>query len=153
MKSAGNQTGRVAAISVSREKGCAKHNVEEAFLKTEWGIEGDAHAGDWHRQVSLLAQESVDKMRAKGLDVAPGAFGENITTSNIDVPGLKEGDRVFIGDAELQITQIGKECHNPCDIYYRVGDCVMPREGIFGRVIQGGRIRVGDTIRVVVCES
>lgn len=149
----GTATGTVAAISISERKGVPKTNVCSALLVPDWGIEGDAHAGNWHRQVSLLAIESIEKMRAKGLDVGPGAFAENLTTEFIDIPRLHVGDRVRIGDAELEITQIGKECHSRCAIFKAAGDCVMPREGIFGRVVIGGRIRVGDRVRVAFAEG
>lgn len=141
--------GIVAAISISARKGTRKTNVASARLIPDWGLEGDAHAGPGPRQVSLLAVESIDKMRARGLDVGPGAFAENITTEHINVPGLRLGDRVRIGEAELEITQIGKECHSRCAIYAAAGDCVMPREGIFGRVVTGGTVRVGDQVRVI----
>ncbi|HOA75133.1 MAG TPA: MOSC domain-containing protein [Phycisphaerae bacterium] len=141
-------TGRVVAISVSERKGVPKSNIDSAVLRPEWGIEGDAHAGKWHRQISLLAVESIEKMRAKGLDVGPGAFAENITTEFIDIPHLSVGDRVRIGAAELEITQIGKKCHARCAIFQAAGDCVMPREGIFARVLVGGPIRVGDSVHV-----
>lgn len=139
----------VVAISISERKGIAKTNVPSALLVPNWGIQGDAHAGNWHRQVSLLAIESIEKMRAKGLDVSPGAFAENITTEFIDIPHLHVGDRVRIAETELEITQIGKECHSRCAIFKAAGDCVMPREGIFGRVVIGGPICVGDPVRVV----
>ncbi len=142
-------SGRVIAVSVSKEKGVPKTNVDKVSLVEEWGIKGDAHAGNWHRQVSFLALESIDKIRAKGLDVAPGAFAENITTEFVDVPHLKVGQRVRVGDAELEITQIGKECHSRCAIYYQAGDCVMPREGVFARVVSGGDVQVGDKIEVL----
>jgi MOSC domain-containing protein YiiM len=141
-------TGKVLAISVSERKGIPKSNIETAVLRPEWGIEGDAHAGNWHRQISLLAIESIEKMRAKGLNVRPGAFAENITTEFIDIPHLSIGDRVQIGATELEITQIGKECHARCAIFKAAGDCVMPREGIFARVLVGGPIRVGDPVQV-----
>jgi len=142
-------SGRVIAVSVSKEKGVPKTNVDKVSLVEEWGIDGDAHAGKWHRQVSFLALESIDKIRAKGLDVSPGAFAENITTEFVDVPHLKVGQRIRVGDAELEITQIGKECHTRCAIYYRAGDCVMPREGVFARVVSGGEVQVGDAIEVL----
>ncbi len=141
--------GAVVAISVSERKGIPKTNVSSVMLVADWGIQGDAHAGNWHRQVSLLAIESIEKMRAKGLKVRPGAFAENITTEFIDIPHLRIGDRVRVADAELEITQIGKECHSRCAIFEAAGDCVMPREGIFGRVLTGGAIRVGDEVRVI----
>jgi MOSC domain-containing protein YiiM len=142
-------SGIVAAISISERKGIPKTNVPSALLVPDWGIQDDAHAGNWHRQVSLLAVESIEKMRAKGLDVGPGAFAENITTEFIDIPYLHVGDRVRIAEAELEITQIGKECHSRCAIFEAAGDCVMPREGIFGRVVIGGTVRVGDQVRVI----
>ncbi len=143
-----HSTGKIIAVSISKKKGIPKTNVSTAWLVEEWGIDGDVHAGKWHRQVSILALESIEKMRAKGLNVRPGAFAENITTEFIDIPHLHVGDRVTIGDAELEITQIGKECHAKCAIYYRAGDCVMPREGIFARVIRGGEIRIADTLQL-----
>lgn len=138
--------GTIGAISMSDEKGVAKSNVPEAILKQEWGIEGDAHAGADHRQVSFLAMESVNKMKEMGADVTPGAFGENITTTGLDLLNIKVGDRLRTGTCVLEITQIGKECHEPCSIFYQVGDCIMPREGLFARVIEGGKICVGDDI-------
>jgi len=121
-------------------------NIRAATVREQWGIEGDAHAGEWHRQVSLLAMESIDKIRARGLAVDPGAFAENITTIGVDLVSMTPGDSLFVGEAELEITQIGKECHTRCSIYYLAGDCVMPREGVFARVLRGGVIRVGDSI-------
>jgi molybdopterin adenylyltransferase len=141
--------GTVVAISVSERKGVPKTNVPSALLVPDWGIQDDAHAGNWHRQVSLLALESIEKIRAQGLDVDPGAFAENITTQSVDLAHLSIGDRIAIGNAELEITQIGKECHSRCAIYQAVGDCVMPREGLFGRVTIGGTIHVGDPVRVL----
>lgn len=140
------QTGKIVAISISERRGIPKTNVETARLVENHGIEGDAHAGDWHRQLSLLAVESIAKMQAKGADVHPGNFAENITTEGIDVPNLQIGDRLALGEAEVEITQIGKECHAHCAIYQQVGDCVMPREGVFARVIRGGELRVGDIV-------
>ncbi|MGQ9630437.1 MAG: MOSC domain-containing protein [bacterium] len=138
--------GRVLAVCISSEKGVPKRNVGTAKLIEDFGIEGDAHAGKWHRQVSLLAKESIDKMRAKGLDVGFGDFAENITTEGIPLPDLPIGTKLRVGDALLEVTQIGKVCHDRCAIYYRAGDCVMPREGIFVRVLRGGEIKVGDEI-------
>lgn len=140
-------TARVVAVCTSEKKGVRKKNVGEAEI-TFTGLAGDAHAGDWHRQVSLLAQESIDKMRAKGLKVGPGDFAENITTEGIDLTALPVGTRLRVGEAVLEITQLGKVCHTRCAIYYQAGDCVMPREGIFGKVLTSGRVRVGDTITV-----
>jgi len=140
---------RVVAISVSQRRGVPKTNVPAAQLVEDWGIPDDAHAGPGHRQVSLLGIESIEKMRAKGLDVRPGAFAENITTDALDMPHLQVGDRLRIGAAELEITQIGKECRSRCALYYAAGDCVMPREGIFARVVRGGEIRVGALVEVI----
>lgn len=140
--------GRIVAISISTRRGIPKSNQNEVRLIENWGLEGDIHGGDWHRQVSILAMESVQKIRDKGVPVRPGAFAENITTEFIDVPNLIVGSRVTIGETELEITQIGKECHTKCAIYFRAGDCVMPREGIFAVVKRGGTIRVGDPISV-----
>ena len=143
----------VVAISISERKGTPKRNIPEALLVEEWGIEGDAHAGAWHRQVSLLAEESIETMRAKGAPVRPGVFAENITTTGLKLAALPVGTRLCIGSAELEVTQIGKECHSRCAIFASVGDCVMPREGIFARVLRGGRIQVGDPIQILECSG
>ncbi len=135
--------GFIEAISVSGRRGIAKTNVPSALFVAEWGIKGDVHAGDWHRQVSLLALESVERMREMGADVNPGDFAENLTIRGLDVPHLQIRDRLICGDVELEVTQIGKECHHQCAIYHSVGDCVMPREGVFTRVVKGGRLTVG----------
>jgi len=142
--------GKVKAISVSKKKGVPKKNVKSISLIENFGLEGDIHGGDWHRQVSLLAFESIEKMIEKGLtNLKPGVFAENITTEFIDIPNLQPGMRIKIGaDTELEITQIGKECHTRCSIYYKAGDCVMPREGIFAKVIKGGEIKIDDDILV-----
>ena len=137
----------VLAVCISENKGERKKPVEAVQLRENHGIVGDAHAGEWHRQVSLLAQESIDKMRALGLDVAAGDFAENITTSGIDLVSLPIGTRLQVGETLLEVTQIGKECHTRCAIFYQAGDCVMPKEGIFVKVITGGLIRPGDEIR------
>lgn len=137
---------KVVATCVSENKGERKTPVEKVDLRPEHGIIGDAHAGDWHRQVSLLAHESIAKMQAMGLDVDKGDFAENLTTEGIDLVSLPVGSRLKIGATLLEITQIGKECHNRCAIYYQAGDCVMPKEGIFARVIEGGVIKPGDDI-------
>ena len=138
--------GKIVALSISEQRGTPKTNVEQVCLIANYGIDGDAHAGDWHRQVSLLAVESIATMREKGADVHPGNFAENITTAGIDIPRLRIGDRLILGNTELEITQIGKECHAHCEIYRQIGDCVMPREGIFARVLTGGELRVGDAV-------
>lgn len=141
---------RVVAVSVSDKKGVVKHNVPEAHLLVEHGLAGDAHAEGGKRQVSLLALESIDKMRAAGAEVKPGDFAENLTTHGIAVDSLPIGTHLKIGEeAELVVTQIGKACHKGCAIRELVGDCIMPREGIFARVIKGGRVRPGDIIEVL----
>jgi len=138
---------KVVAVSVSEKKGMRKTNVTSARVVEDFGIEGDAHASsDWHRQVSMLAIESIDKMRKAGLDVGPGDFAENITTEGIDLVSLPIGARLRIGDIEGEVSQIGKECHDRCAIYKQAGDCVMPREGIFMKVIRGGVIAPGDEV-------
>jgi MOSC domain-containing protein YiiM len=142
--------GSIVAVCTSEKKGIRKRNVGGAQLKVDWGIIGDGHAADWHRQVSLLAMESIEKMQALGLKVGPGSFAENLTTQGMDLLSLPIGSQVRVGDeAVLEITQHGKICHDRCAIYYQVGDCVMPREGIFARVIQGGQVKIGDTIKTV----
>ena len=145
------KNGRIKAISISRKKGIPKSNVPSATLIENYGLAGDAHAGLWHRQVSFLAIESIDKMKNKGLQkLRPGAFAENITTEFINIPEVKIGTRLKLGlQAELEITQIGKECHSKCAIYDMVGDCVMPREGIFAKVLSGGEIHTGDSIEII----
>ena len=142
--------GRVAAVSVSDRKGVKKTNVPQARVLKEHGLEGDAHAGDWHRQVSLLGRESIEKMRALGVDVVPGDFAENITTEGLDVPGLPVGTRIRVGrDVVLELTQIGKACHTGCAIMKAVGKCVMPTEGVFFRVLVEGVVTPGDEIVVL----
>jgi len=142
--------GRINAISVSKEKGSRKVNVLEARLKADFGIIGDAHAGSWHRQISLLAVESIEKMVAKGANISPGDFAENITTEGIDLFALEVGNTLKLGkDIELEITQIGKQCNGECEIFKQLGDCIMPREGIFAKVIKPGKINVGDAIEVL----
>lgn len=142
--------GRIRAISVSKEKGTQKANVPDAELKAEFGLVGDAHAGPWHRQVSLLGIESIEKMIAKGAKVSPGNFAENITTEGIDLLALSLGSRLRLGQSvELEVTQFGKECHSRCEIFQQIGDCVMPREGIFAKVTKTGHICVGDVIEVI----
>lgn len=140
---------KVLAVCISENKGERKKPVEAVELRENHGIVGDAHAGEWHRQVSLLAQESIDKMRKLGLDVNAGDFAENITTSGIDLVSLPIGTRLQVGETLLEVTQIGKECHTRCAIFYQAGDCVMPKEGIFVKVITGGTIRPGDEIKTV----
>lgn len=145
------QNGRITAISVSDKKGIPKSNTGTAVLIENWGIEGDAHSGDWHRQISLLAVESINRMKEKGLpDLKPGIFAENITTEFINLPLLPIGSILEIGDnCKIEITQIGKECHSRCVIYETAGDCIMPKEGIFAKVVKGGIIHTNDEIRIV----
>ncbi len=138
---------QLVAVCISKNKGERKTPVDSVELQINHGIVGDAHAGDWHRQVSLLAKESIAKMQAMGLDVDNGDFAENLTTEGIDLPALPIGAQLKIGDTLLEITQIGKECHNRCAIYYQAGDCVMPKEGIFAKVLEGGVIKPGDQIQ------
>ena len=142
--------GKIKAISISKDRGTRKYNIPSAELITGFGIEGDAHAGNWQRQVSLLADESIVKMRAKGANVTEGDFAENITTEGINLQSLTIGNKLKLGPAaEVEITQLGKECHNRCAIFQRVGDCIMPREGVFAKVTKPGQIKVGDTIEVI----
>jgi len=142
-------TAEVIAVCISENKGERKTPVAEVEMQEEHGIVGDAHAGDWHRQVSLLAQESIEKMQRMGLDVDAGDFAENITTKGIDLPSLPIGTRLTVGGVLIEVTQIGKECHTRCAIYHQAGDCVMPKEGIFARVLHGGVVKPGDLIEVV----
>jgi len=141
---------KIVSIATSKKKGTRKTPVSSVQLVEEHGIEGDAHAGPWHRQVSLLATEDIQGMQAKGLDVDFGDFAENFATSGIDLPNLPIGSRLRIGATVLlEITQIGKECHNKCAIYYQAGDCIMPKRGIFARVITGGKISCNDDIQIM----
>ena len=140
---------KIESIAISKKKGTRKEQVDQASLLEDHGIEGDAHAGPWHRQVSFLSSESIQKAREEGLDVTFGDFAENIATSGIDWLTVPIGTKVSLGDAaKVEITQIGKECHNKCAIYYMAGDCIMPREGIFARVLQGGVIHCGDSVQI-----
>lgn len=141
---------RVVAVNISKKRGTFKYPETEVLLKPDYGIEGDAHAGNWHRQVSLLAQESVEKMSALGVkDLTPGKFAENITTAGIDLTVLPLGTRLAVGNTVLEVTQIGKECHQHCQIFQQVGMCVMPTEGIFAKVITGGTVKQGDEIMLI----
>lgn len=143
--------GKIVSVNISEKKGVRKKPVEDADVRTDYGIEGDGHASsDWHRQVSLLAIESIQKMRDKGLDVHPGDFAENITTEGVDLVSLPLGTRIAVGeDVVGEVSQIGKVCHDRCAIYYQAGDCVMPKEGIFIKVIRGGKIRKGDSVNIL----
>jgi MOSC domain-containing protein YiiM len=141
---------KIVSIAVSKKKGTPKTPVEEVFISRDHGLEGDAHAGPWHRQVSLLAAESIDAARARGLEVGFGDFAENIATVGVDWKTLPVGTRARLGaEVVLEITQIGKECHTRCAIFYRAGDCIMPREGVFARVIHEGIVRRGDPVELL----
>ncbi|MGL5348458.1 MAG: MOSC domain-containing protein [Peptostreptococcaceae bacterium] len=141
---------KVVSINISKEKGVIKLPVNEVTLKIDHGICGDAHAGNWHRQVSMLAKESIDKMINKGFNhLKFGDFAENITTEGIEVYTLPIGTRIKLGDCEVEVTQIGKKCHGGCEIKKTTGDCVMPREGIFVKVIKEGTIKVNDIIEII----
>lgn len=141
--------GIIRAISISSQKGTKKTNVSKARLKKDYGLVGDAHAGCSNRQISLLAIESIDKIRHKGLDVKPGDFAENITTEGINLNKLSLGEKLRIGKGIiLEVSQIGKRCHTRCEIFYKAGNCIMPKEGIFARVLRGGFIKEGDAIYV-----
>ena len=138
--------GQVVAVCISERKGTRKVPVPSITMKSDFGIEGDAHAGNWHRQVSLLAMTSIQKIQTLGLDVDKGDFAENITTEGINLVDLPIGAGLKIGEVILEITQIGKECHSRCAIYHQARDCVMPKEGVFANVISGGEVRSGDII-------
>ena len=145
--------GKVLAVCISEKKGTQKKPVEKIELKPEWGIVGDAHAGNWHRQVSLLSFEKIDEFRKKGADVEYGAFGENIVCEGFDLSKLTVGTRFQIGDALLELTQIGKACHSHCEIYKTMGDCIMPREGVFTIVLKPGTVKPGDEIKMIEPEA
>lgn len=138
--------GVIKGICISEKRGTAKHEIEEAILVKDWGIQGDAHAGHWHRQVSLLSYEKIEEFREKGADIELGAFGENLIVSGYDFRNLAVETRFQCGEAVLEMTQIGKECHSHCEIYKRMGECIMPREGVFAIVLHGGTIRKGDLL-------
>jgi len=141
---------KIVSINTSKHKGTRKESIGEAEVIADHGISGDAHAGPWHRQVSFLAQESIETACKSGLDVTSGDFAENFTTSGIDWKQIPIGCRLKLGDqVVVEITQIGKECHKKCAIYYQAGDCIMPREGIFARVIDGGIVRVDDPVQII----
>lgn len=144
------ESGRILSVNISAKKGVRKKPAESITIKPDFGVEGDAHASsEWHRQVSLLGMESIQKMQNLGLDVHPGDFAENITTEGLTLPTLPVGTKLSVGDeVELEISQIGKVCHDRCAIYYQAGDCVMPKEGVFAKVLKGGTIRKNDTIKV-----
>ncbi len=141
---------KIKSIAVSTKKGTRKTCVDEATLVEDFGLDGDAHAGDWHRQVSFLASESIELTRSQGLDVTFGDFAENIATIGIDWKSLPVGTQVRLGDtAMVEITQIGKECVKKCAIFYQAGDCIMPKEGVFAKVLSGGVIRIDDLVEIL----
>jgi len=140
---------KIVAVCRSEEKGTKKQPIAEGILTEDFGLEGDAHADCSHRQLSLLATESIDKMRGLGLELSPGDFAENLTTEGLALASLPVGTRILVGDGILlEVTQIGKECHRGCAIYEQIGKCIMPKEGIFARVLRGGTVRAGDDVRV-----
>lgn len=142
-----NKTGKIVSIAVSRKKGTRKQVVDKVIVVENHGIENDAHAGDWHRQISFLSSESIELAKSEGLDVTYGDFAENFSTVGIEWTKVPVGTKVKMGaSVEIEITQIGKECHNKCAIYYQAGDCIMPKEGIFARVLQGGEVSSGDSV-------
>ncbi len=141
--------GKVISTNISEIRGIQKHNVGKVKLVEDYGIENDAHAGKWHRQVSLLSHEKIEAFRAKGAIVNDGAFGENIVVSGIDFKDLPVGTRFQCNEVILEMTQIGKECHHGCEIFQKMGDCIMPREGVFAKIIKGGEITVGDEMTVI----
>lgn len=141
--------GKVMAVCTSPAKGTQKTNVGEALFIEDFGLEGDAHAGKWHRQVSLLSHDKIEEFRKRGAEVADGAFGENLVVEGFDFRNLPVGTRFRCNDVVLEMTQIGKECHHGCEIFQKMGECIMPREGVFAKVIKGGRIRTGDVMEIM----
>lgn len=141
--------GEIKAICISERRGTQKKEIPEAQILEDWGIEGDAHGGKWHRQISLLAVEKIEEFRAKGAEIDYGAFGENLIIEGYDLRALPVGTRFRIGEVLLELTQIGKECHSHCEIYKKMGDCIMPREGVFTEVLHGGHIQKGDQIEMI----
>ena len=138
--------GKVIAVCISEKKGTQKHPVQEAEFIEDWGIKDDAHAGKWHRQVSLLSYDKIQEFRARGAEVEDGAFGENLVVEGFDFANLPVGTRFRCNDVVLEMTQIGKKCHQGCAIFQKMGDCIMPREGVFTRVLHGGIIHEGDEL-------
>ena len=144
--------GKVTALCVSEKCVTQKVNINEATFIEDFGIENDAHAGKWHRQVSLISYEQIEAFKARGGKVEPGAFGENVIVQGIDFKTLPVGTIFKCNDVVLEMTQIGKKCHTQCEIFHQVGDCIMPREGVFARVLHGGTIKVGDELEVARCD-
>ena len=140
--------GKVIAVCISEQKGTQKKNVGTATFVEDWGIENDAHAGKWHRQVSLLSHDKIEAFRARGAEVVDGAFGENLVVEGYDFRAMPIGTVFQCNDVVLELTQIGKECHHGCEIFQKMGECIMPREGVFTRVLHGGTISVGDELTV-----
>lgn len=145
--------GKLIAICISQKRGTQKKEVQSAYLKPDWGIEGDAHAGNWHRQVSLLSLEKIEDFRAKGAEVDFGAFGENLVIEGYDLRNIPVGTKVQVKETVLELSQIGKECHSHCEIYKKMGDCIMPREGVFAKILKGGEIRPGDEVTLIPLEK
>ena len=145
--------GKIIAVNISEEKGTPKKNIHSANLIEDWGVEHDAHAGKWHRQVSLLSHDKIEAFRAKGAEVTDGAFGENLVVTNLDFRSFPVGTRLICRDVILEMTQIGKECHHGCLIFQKMGECIMPREGVFAKVIRGGEIKIGDIMFAERAES
>ena len=141
--------GEIIAICISEKRGTQKKRIPEAEFVEDWGIKGDAHAGKWHRQVSLLSHDKIEAFRARGAEVTDGAFGENLVVEGFDFSKMAVGTRFRCNDVILELTQIGKECHNGCEIFKKMGDCIMPREGVFTRVLHGGIVREGDELVVL----
>jgi molybdopterin adenylyltransferase len=140
--------GKVRAVCISEKRGTQKKNIESAVFVEDWGIQGDAHAGKWHRQVSLLSQETIEAFKARGAEITDGAFGENLVVSGYDFTKFPVGTRFACKDVVLELTQIGKECHHGCEIFQKMGECIMPTNGVFARVLHGGTIQTGDEFHV-----
>ena len=141
--------GKIMAVNISEQKGTQKKNIHTAKVIEDWGIENDAHAGKWHRQVSLLSYEKIEEFKAKGAPIDEGAVGENLIVSGYDLKNLTIGTRFQCNDVVLELTQIGKKCHSGCEIFKIMGDCIMPREGVFTKVLHGGTITEGDEITII----
>ncbi|MGI6031261.1 MAG: MOSC domain-containing protein [Eubacteriales bacterium] len=142
--------GRIVAVCTSPARGTPKQNVHRAELVENWGIRGDAHAGEWHRQVSLLSHDRIEAFRDRGAQVEDGAFGENLVVEGIDFAALPVGTRLRCGEVLLEMTQIGKECHSHCEIHRRMGECIMPTQGVFARVLKGGWVQEGEEMEVCI---
>lgn len=141
--------GKVIAVCISEKRGTSKKDIKEGIFIEGFGIEGDAHGGNWHRQVSLISKEKIDAFNALGAEVDKGAFGENLIVEGYNFKELPVGTKLQCNGVILEITQIGKECHSHCEIFHRVGDCIMPREGVFARVLSGGKISIGDVMTII----